>query len=157
MLKRDDLLSIRTAYQLIDEKGMSIAVLEDSLKGLAGTYEVPLSWERDQIENASGAKEAVQDCLVLFHPDHKDDYYRVVVEFEAPTKLAVLTASIVGSSENGVLLSGATALIQGGKMALANFEGLETGAADEEAYNAELDYYSDLYAVINALIGASQV
>ncbi|MDD6786268.1 MAG: hypothetical protein PUD81_08475 [Eggerthellales bacterium] len=145
MYNEDTILLVRQAYKLTDARGMSIEVMEEDLAGYVEKFGVSLQWQRDQIEVAAG----VQDCLVLFNPDHKDDYYNIVATFQAPTKLAVLTAFIAGESASGMSQAAALTLLQGGKMALANM------AATEDA--AECEYYADLYNIVNALIGASQV
>ena len=146
MYKRKELLNIRTSYQLSGPEGMSIQVLEKKLEDFVQQFEVVLSSKEDKIEEDGSEK----DCLVLFHPEHEDDFFKVVIDFDAPTKLAVLSASIAGESASGVSRVAATQLLQGGKMALANV----TGTPGSQG---ELEYYADLYNVINALIGASNV
>lgn len=157
MYKRDELLNIRKAFRLLDENGMSIELLEGHAAEFSEQFGVPLAWEADQVDNGEAAKQPIQDCLVLFNPDHKDDYYKIVVDFEVPTKLAFLNASITGESANGINRAGAVALMQGGKMALANLAGgnTETGAPEDCA--AEKDYYVGMYSILNALIGAGEV
>ncbi len=157
MYDRKDLLNIRQSYQLVGDRGMSIPVIEEYLAKYAEQYHITVTWTEDMINNDEEGKETVQDCLVLYHPDHKDDYYNIVIDFEAPTKLAILSASIAGSSANNISRSGATALLQGGKMALANLEVANNETGDPQACAAEKEYYADLYNLINSLIGASQV
>ena len=145
MYNEDTILLVRQAYKLTDARGMSIEVLEENLAGYVEKFGVLLQWQRDRIQVAAG----VQDCLVLFNPDHKDDYFNIVVTFQAPTKLAVLTEFIAGESASGMNQAVALTLLQGGKMALGNM------AATEDTN--ECAYYADLYSIVNALIGASQV
>lgn len=153
MYNREELLNIRKSFRLLGPEGMSIEILEAHAAEFSEKFGVALAWETDQIDNDG----AMQDCLVLFNPDHKDDYYKIVVDFEVPGMLAALSASVTGESANGINRAGAVALMQGGKMALANLAGgaTETGAPEDCA--AEKDYYAAMYDIVNALIGAGEV
>ena len=53
--------------------------------------------------------------------------------------------------------AGAVALMQGGKMALANLAGGNTETGSPEDCAAEKDYYVSMYDIVNALIGAGEV
>ena len=153
MYNREELLNIRKSFRLLGPEGMSIEILEAHAAEFSEKFGVALAWEAGQIDNGG----ATQDCLVLYNPDHKDDYYKIVVDFEVPGMLAALSASITGESANGITRAGAVALMQGGKMALANLAGgaTETGAPEDCA--AEKDYYAAMYDIVNALIGAGEV
>jgi len=153
MYNREELLNIRKSFRLLGPEGMSIEILEAHAAEFSEKFGVALAWETDQIDNGG----TMQDCLVLFNPDHKDDYYKIVVDFEVPGMLAALSASVTGESANGINRAGAVALMQGGKMALANLAGgaTETGAPEDCA--VEKDYYAAMYDIVNALIGAGEV
>ena len=154
MYNREDLLNIRKAFRLVGAEGMSIEILEAHATEFSEKFGVSLAWETDQIDNGGGA---IQDCLVLFNPDHKDDYFKIVVDFEMPSMLAALSASITGESANGINRAGAVALMQGGKMALANLAGGNTETGSPEDCAAEKDDYVSMYDIVNALIGAGEV
>lgn len=155
MYNSSDLLNIRKAFRLCLD-GMSLDVLESDALEFSEKFGVPIACERDQVADSS-SEAAIKDVLVLYNPDQKDDYYKIVVDFELPTKLACLYAYIVGASKNGITKSGATALLQGGKMALANLANGNTETGAPEDCLAEKEYYASLYDIVNALIGAGEV
>ena len=156
MYQNSDLLNIRKAFRFCPT-GITLEDIEKDAQEFSDKFAVPLAWERTQVDNGANAPIPIQDSLVLFHPDHKNDYYCIVVNFEVPTKLAHLFAYIAGESANGITRSGATALIQGGKMALGNLANGNTETGNPEDCAAEKQYYAQLFDIINALIGAGEV
>ena len=156
MYKNSDLLNIRKAFRFCP-KGITLEDLEADASEFSVKFNVPLAWERTQVDNGADAKEPIQDSLVLYHPNHKDDYYKMVVNYETPTKLACLYAYIADDSANGITRAGAVSMMQGGKMALANLANGNTETGDPAACAAEKEYYASLYDIVNALIGAGEV
>lgn len=100
MLKSDQLREFRPVFKYTKGDDITLDNLENALISKASDFGVPLLIQRDQIKSGTLFKPEVNDCLVMLHPEHQKDYYRIAVTIKHQGKIAFIQCNDFGESKN---------------------------------------------------------
>ncbi|MCL2353736.1 MAG: hypothetical protein FWC69_03815 [Defluviitaleaceae bacterium] len=97
MIKAKELREMRPQVRYQDGLHITLEVVYASLYEEAHNQGIPAAFYYDKIShNLLGTD--VEDCLVLYHPDHLKDYYKVAIRIKHQGNYAFVTVNDFGKS-----------------------------------------------------------
>jgi len=107
----------------------------DSIKTLiertAKVHFVPVAFELSEISSNNSSTVTIEDCLIIYHPKHRNNYINFVIRIRRDGDTAYISKNEYGTSS-----------------LLFNFDGLNE---EDENLIAEKKYYESLHAIFNFL------
>lgn len=168
MLKEKELRNFRENTRCVNN--MRLADVKVAIESKARIRQLPVAFYNEQIKKGGMLNSSVVDCLVVYHPEHRNDYIKFAISIEDSIisikefgesknqkKLNnrhgasdVMRAGINqanknaerGASIGGVLTAGA--LLSGAKM-------LKSIGGSKEKKHAEDEYYLMLLSIFNEI------
>ena len=112
---------------------------------------IPVTYERDQIQTGNWIKKNYDDCLVIRNSEHPDDYFKFV--FTTRTTGNMTTIGIYRSGKSPLIAkkNADNERRQSSNLLLNILSAVST--LDENALDAECDYYSMLSRIIRENFG----
>ncbi len=100
MIKSDELREFRPVYTYNDGSAISLQTIKEAISTTAKKYNIPVAFEMDQIKSGGFLSKSIEDCLVLYHPEHAKDYYRIAISIQRQGSIAFVHANDFGESKN---------------------------------------------------------
>lgn len=99
MIKEKELREMRERVRFQDGKGITLHAIRDALAEYFNEAEIPVKFYFDQIKFGGLISNSTGDCLVLCHPDHMTDYYKIAVQVKHQGKFAYVSVNDFGTSK----------------------------------------------------------
>ena len=100
MIKYEDLREFRPVYRYNEGTDISLQAIRTAIDATAKKYGIPVAFEMDQIKSGGFLNKSVEDCLVLYHPEHAKDYYRIAISIQRQGTMAFVHVNDFGESKN---------------------------------------------------------
>ena len=78
MINLEQLNEIHPIYAYPKGDTVSFDAIKRELEKIAKKFQVPMAFDYDVINSGNLLSPVIEDCLVLYHPEYKNDYRRVV-------------------------------------------------------------------------------
>lgn len=75
MIKIDELREFRPTYRFEDGASISLEAVQNALAAEAEKHDVPVAFYADQVKSGSLFNKQIEDCIVMYHPEHRYDYF----------------------------------------------------------------------------------
>lgn len=98
MIKEKDLNEWKDARKCAEGEGISYTTVREYLEYAAGENGIALAFRMDEIKY-SGWGGGTDKCMVLYHPEHEDDYLNYCVRIKHEGKYAFVSYFTFGMSE----------------------------------------------------------
>jgi len=108
---------------------VTFASLKRLLKQTAKVSGVPVAFAFDEIKSENSGVVTVEDCLIVYHPEHRHDYINIVFRIRREGDTAYISKNEYGTSQ---CLS-------------------DVDNRNEKEREAEKQYYSALHSIFNFL------
>lgn len=79
--------------------GVDLPTLQTMLAALADKYSIPVAFYNEQIKYGGLIGGSTKECLVLYHPNHKNDYFSFVLQVTYQGRYAFLDIDEIGQSK----------------------------------------------------------
>ena len=112
MIKEKDLGGLKQ-IRFPDGDGITLQWLQEKLADEADKNAIRVAFEADKIKFGGLIGGSVEDCIVLYHPEHKKDYFWYAFRITTQGKYAFLNSALGGYSK---LLNKADAVAEGGSI-----------------------------------------
>ena len=100
MIKDKDLREFRQTYCYRDGSGVTLQGIQEAIKGNSERYQIPISFYNDQIKTGGMLNSNTVDCLVLYHPEHRNDYFKIAISIRYEGTMAYVSTRDFGESKN---------------------------------------------------------
>lgn len=100
MIKEKELLELRPEYRYMQGQEITLDKIQNAIQNKALSYQIPVGFYNDQIKTGGLLDSQTMECLVLYHPEHKNDYYKIVVSIKRQGTVAFVSAKRLGESKN---------------------------------------------------------
>lgn len=100
MIKDKDLRELRQTYCYRDGREVTLQRIQDAIREVSEQYQIPISFYNDQIKSGGMLNSQVTECLVLYHPDHRDDYFKIAISVRYEGTMAYVSTQDFGVSKN---------------------------------------------------------
>lgn len=99
MIKSDELREFRPTYCFEDGANISLEVVQNALTAEAEKHGVPIAFYPDQVKSGGLFNKRVENCLVMHHPEHKNDYFAFCIRVRYQGSMAYVTVNDFGASK----------------------------------------------------------
>ena len=97
MIKEKELSPVNQ-IRFRDGDSVNLEAIQEALEDKADSFAIPVAFRNDQVKYGGLIGGSVEDCLILYHPEHVRDYYYYVLKLTRQGKYAFLDVSMCGRS-----------------------------------------------------------
>lgn len=98
MLKEKDLQELQPEICCQNGQGITLQVVQNELQEKMAQAGIAISFYPEQVKYA-GLLGGTENCLVAYHPDHKKDYFSIVIRIKHQGNVAYITVNVSGVSK----------------------------------------------------------
>lgn len=99
MIKIDELREFRPTYRFEDGASISLEAVQNALTAEAEKHGVPIAFYADQVKSGGLFNKQIEDCLVMYHPEHRYDYFTFCIRVQHQGSMAYVAVNDFGSSK----------------------------------------------------------
>lgn len=98
MIKEKEIIEARPQIRIPNGRDITEKELIAALKAEAQETGIPIAFTTDQIKFGGFIGGSVEDCIVVYHPDHQRDYFNTAIRLTHQGSYAFLTIYRFGTS-----------------------------------------------------------
>ncbi len=99
MISVEDLREFRPVVRYKDGSHITLNVVQTAIKQCADSMGLPVAFYVDQVKSGGLFNRTVEDCIVLYHPDHQNDYFKICIRVNHQGSYAFVSAMDFGTSK----------------------------------------------------------
>lgn len=99
MIKIDELREFRPTYRFEDGANVSLEAVKNALSVEAEKRGVPVAFYTDQVKSGGLFNKQIEDCIVMYHPEHQNDYFKFCIRVGRQGSYAFVSVNDFGSSK----------------------------------------------------------
>lgn len=99
MIKADELREFRPQVRYQNGEGITLGTVQDAIKDCADKMGIPVAFSNDQVKSGGLLNKSVEDCIVMYHPDHERDYFKFCIRVKHQGVYAFVTINDFGQSK----------------------------------------------------------
>ena len=94
MIKIDELREFRPTYRFEDGASISLEAVQNALATEAEKHDVPVAFYADQVKSGSLFNKQIEDCIVMYHPEHRYDYFTFCIRVQHQGSMAYVAVNL---------------------------------------------------------------
>lgn len=98
MIPLNELCEILPVYVYPKGYTVSFDAIQGFVSKVADDFNVPIAFVQNEIVSINLPKFVVEECLVIYHPDHQQDYFKIVIRINRDTDTAYIHKYIFGGN-----------------------------------------------------------
>lgn len=98
MIKIDELSKFLPTFRYTGAENVDFQVIIDNIKEEAQRHTVPVEFYNDQVKSGGIFNREIEDCIVIYHPEHKTDYYNFCIRLKKVGSIVQIQTDVFGSS-----------------------------------------------------------
>lgn len=98
MIKADELREFRPTVRYQNGEGITLSTVQDAIKDCAMKMGLPVAFIGDQVKSGGLFNSSVEDCVVMYHPEHERDYFRFCIRVKHQGTYAFVSVNDFGKS-----------------------------------------------------------
>lgn len=98
MIKADELREFRPVIRYRNGITLSLSVIQSAIQDCAGNNGIPVAFYSDQVKSGGLLNRTIEDCIVLYHPEHPNDYFKICIRVQHQGGFAFVSAMDFGTS-----------------------------------------------------------
>lgn len=98
MIKENELQELQPEICYQDGQSITLQSIQHELQKKMAQADIAISFYPEQVKYA-GLLGGTENCLVVYHPDHKNDYFSIVIRLKRQGNLAYITINTTGVSK----------------------------------------------------------
>ena len=99
MIKIEELQEVRPTYRFEDGANIDLTAVEREIGKKAAEKQIPVAFERDKVKSGGLFNRKIEDCTVLYNPNHKKDYFRFCIRVQHQGAYAFVLVESMGVSK----------------------------------------------------------
>lgn len=99
MIKTEELREFRPVYRFENGNGITLEGIQTELENVAKEKDVPVAFYLDKVKGGTLFNKQIEDGLVLYHPEHKNDYYKLCIRVQRQGNVAFIYVNDFGNSK----------------------------------------------------------
>lgn len=159
MIKADSLREFRPSVRYKDGSGITLQTVQEALTDCAKNMGIPVAFYSDQVKSGGMFSSTVEDCIVMYHPEHQSDYFKFCIRVTKQGSFAFVSVNDFGSSSQMNKAGRAEAYKAdrkgqgvGYKMFSMVGQGLTTIGKSKQKLEAEQMYYQCIFDIFDEII-----
>jgi len=98
MIQEKELQEMRPSVQYKNGQNITLQSIRNALQNCLGSSNIPASFDTEQIKRG-GILGHTEECLVIYHPEHRKDYFSFAVSIKHQGTDAVASVNCFGTSK----------------------------------------------------------
>ncbi len=99
MIKVDELREFRPQVRYQNGEGITLMTVQEAIKDCAMKMGIPVAFRGDQVKSGGLFNSSVEDCLVMYHPEHERDYFKFCIRIRRQGVYAFVDIHEFGESK----------------------------------------------------------
>ena len=99
MIKADTLREFRPSVRYKDGNGITLQTVQEAIKDYAQGMGVPVAFYNEQVKSGGLFNSSVEDCIVMYHPEHQNDYFKFCIRVGRQGTYAFVYVNDFGQSK----------------------------------------------------------
>ncbi len=99
MIKADELCEFRPQVRYQNGEGITLETVQEAIKDCAMGMGVPVAFKNDQVKSGRLFNASVEDCIVMYHPEHERDYFKFCIRVKRQGTYAFVMVNNFGQSK----------------------------------------------------------
>lgn len=99
MIKADSLREFRPAVRYRDGSAITLKTVQEALTDCAKNIGIPVAFYSDQVKSGGMFNSTVEDCIVMYHPEHQNDYFKFCIRVTKQGSYAFVSVNDFGTSK----------------------------------------------------------
>lgn len=99
MIKADNLREFRPTVRYKDGNGITLQTVQEAIHHCAQNMGIPVAFRADQVKSGGLFNSSVDDCIVMYHPEHPNDYFNFCVRVSKQGTYAFVAINDFGQSK----------------------------------------------------------
>jgi len=99
MIKADELREFRPQVRYPNGEGITLSTVQDAIKDCAMKMGIPVAFRGDQVKSGGLFNSSVEDCIVMYHPEHERDYFKFCIRVKRQGSYAFVMVNDFGQSK----------------------------------------------------------
>lgn len=99
MIKIDELREFRPTYKYDNGSGITLDAVKEALAAEAEKNGIPVAFYADQVKSGGMFNKRIEDCIVMYHPEHRSDYFLFCIRVQQEGNLAFVAVNDFGASK----------------------------------------------------------
>lgn len=99
MIKADTLREFRPSVRYKDGNGITLQTVQEAIKDCAQGMGVPVAFYNEQVKSGGLFNSSVEDCIVMYHPEHQNDYFKFCIRVGRQGTYAFVSVNDFGQSK----------------------------------------------------------
>lgn len=101
MIKIDELEEFRSPVRYQNGTGITLQTVHDAIIKCAMNMNIPVAFTPDKVKSGGLFNSVVDDCLIMYHPKHKNDYIKFCIRVKYQGSYAYVYINAYGQSKQG--------------------------------------------------------
>lgn len=99
MIKIDELREFRPIVRYRDGSTITLQTVQDAIMDCAQNAGIAVAFYADQVKSGGMFNKNIEDCIVLYHPEHQNDYFKICIRVSHQGNYAFVSAMDFGTSK----------------------------------------------------------
>ena len=99
MIKENQLREFRPTVRYSDGENLTLQFIQEVIEEQAAKYHIPVAFYNDVVSSGGFLKNSSEECIVMHHPDHKDDYLKYCIRVNKQGTYAFVKIDLFGRSK----------------------------------------------------------
>lgn len=99
MIKADELREFRPQVRYQNGEGITLSTVQEAIKDCAMKMGIPVAFRGDQVKSGGLFNSSVEDCVVMYHPEHERDYFKFCIRVKRQGVYAFVMVNDFGQSK----------------------------------------------------------
>lgn len=99
MIKADNLREFRPSVRYKDGSGITLQTVQNAIKDCAQQMGILVAFTSDQVKSGGLFNSSVEDCIVMYHPEHENDYFKFCIRVNRQGTYAFVSVNDFGQSK----------------------------------------------------------
>lgn len=99
MIKADELREFRPQVRYQNGEGITLSTVQEAIKDCAMKLGIPVAFRGDQVKSGGLFNSSVEDCVVMYHPEHERDYFKFCIRVKRQGVYAFVMVNDFGQSK----------------------------------------------------------
>jgi len=99
MIKENDLREFRDTVRYQNGEGITLQTVQEALKDCAMKMGIQVAFRGDQVKSGGLFNSSVDDCLVMYNPEHENDYFKFCIRVRRQGVYAFVSVNDFGNSK----------------------------------------------------------
>ena len=159
MIKADELREFRPTVRYQNGEGITLSTVQAAIKACAMNMGIPVAFASNQVKSGGLFNSTVEDCIVMYHPEHERDYFKFCIRVKRQGAYAFVMVNDFGQSKQMSKANTADFMKQDRKGKSMSYkvgsmigQGLRTLGKSSQKLEEEQMYYQCVFDIFDEVV-----